>query len=606
MHESSLNTKARLEEAARRSFAKRAQSASGSVITGLSSIFRAIGAIGQPEAFLPVEAFQETLEEMLKEICHRTESSRRAAKSPFVSTREVVTGASGMISVMAKEICTHLAQRTANESKGIDYRSFEDWVIPTRSVAKLNTIVKYRFERDTAFGRHAAELFEKISANKRGEGGKHTTTDLRVDLRQLQEGMSALGVHLTQTETRMLMEAVGCDFGRLNNDGCENSLLSFDMFSSMLSMSQVHTKAGESLKTSSAERPWLEPVADNLSPDSLSQVAWSGFPLKVHRKAVVTKGGESVHSGTGSSSPVACVEASERVAPDVHGVPVSSTCTDMREERMENVNGKSLGGRGNSSPYGPGEAFSTSPPHADEGLTELQPELTERLELHNGSGATNMTRTNDGDILQKKRNSPVLRHNQDVPVRGTGRALPGTGTRSDVQSDARIHATIAPRRTLSGFSRGRCVSAAGIRREKCGIASCGYAGNGKSRSVRFLQHQSRGMSSRPQEASRNSDSSRQGDLSRAKGVETAERPSLVDHGDADYCCNGSAEIIGRLRARVTELELTEQVITSAILRLGLGLGLGLALHVRTGVYYVNCFLSVLAGYNRVELLENTS
>lgn len=330
-----------LEEAARRSFLILAQlqpSASRPARFDLRSVFRVLGATGEePEEVLSTASLRQALGAVFTDIGSNSGQSRTAC----VSDLEHITTAAGA----AEEIATRIVGGTmvGNRTKatvpltaGLDFRRFEDWVMPPRSVQELREVLAELVDDGCALGLTVADLCTQItrtggscSGSNVGAGGADDSTRMRsgIGRRQLQEGLGALSVYITQSEAERLIKAASCSAtssgGGGHDDGVDgvDGLLSFSMLSTLLK-SQPHGYRQQhqpAPPTTTADAPEDD---GTVSPDSLA-VATPGTRVCL-TELEEEEAARAASPGTGSSSAAAHVEAFGRVAANVQAVLASA------------------------------------------------------------------------------------------------------------------------------------------------------------------------------------------------------------------------------------------------------------------------------------------
>ncbi|CAM9924546.1 unnamed protein product [Choristocarpus tenellus] len=152
----------------------------------------------------------------------------------------------------------------------IDYRHFENWVNPPRSLEELRGIFVELVDEGIALGVTAEGLFaqlgpKEILTQKSGSGLGKEGESIGVERIELREGMATLSVHLTEAEIDSIFEYAGCT---------ENEVLTFEGFASLAKHSELRdTNVGmsESRGKDEAKCNIYRGVKENgdVSPDSL-------------------------------------------------------------------------------------------------------------------------------------------------------------------------------------------------------------------------------------------------------------------------------------------------------------------------------------------------
>lgn len=94
-----------------------------------------------------------------------------------------------------------VAARVVGTSEGVDYRRFEDWIMPPRGLEEVRRVLIELVDEGSALGLTAAELFLQLNDDAQHEG---------IASRELKKGLASLSVHLTETEVEMVMAGAGC------------------------------------------------------------------------------------------------------------------------------------------------------------------------------------------------------------------------------------------------------------------------------------------------------------------------------------------------------------------------------------------------------------
>lgn len=123
-----------------------------------------------------------------------------------------------------------VAARVVGTSEGVDYRRFEDWIMPPRGFEEVRRVLIELVEEGSALGLTAAELFLQLDDGAQQEG---------VGSRELKKGLASLSVHLTETEVEMVMSGAGsCSAGggidERNQSGKDRLIMTLQEFSALV------------------------------------------------------------------------------------------------------------------------------------------------------------------------------------------------------------------------------------------------------------------------------------------------------------------------------------------------------------------------------------
>lgn len=647
---------AQLEEAARRSFLNRAQSHpsdSGPARFDLRSVFRAMGATGEePKEVLTAARLRQALAEVFNYAYSRGGREAGAAIALPFDDDDVRAGAAD---VAAGEVAARILGETAAIDQeaaaataiaSIDYRRFEDWVLPARGVEELRGVLAELVEDGAALGLTVVDLFAQVRAGRtagsdsrvahEGEREGAPGESCGIGKRQLQGGLGALSVHLTETEAETLLKAAGrgrCGVvggGGDSGDSDEVERLSLEMFSALAKCkgsrgrqrrpipTSVTTTAPRSAEVRSSTSSTIRSVDDDapnaaipeeygeLSPDSLAAATPRislPLPSELGEEAATraTAGPES-----GSSSAAVHVEVFGRVAADVQAVLASAVSSTAVETATGNGNSSATRPR---SADGDGRGDSQSAPSgesSDDGgrrgggrrvsAGRQGGRVVTASPLPAGPDLVSRTKEGRNAVGLLVPSSRSSREEDSVPVPLTRATTPPFGsarspsaplhpTRASrerlkaaletLDLKERLRPTVGGSTTTKGEQRatarvgqeGGAVRASGsdslckLRSRTSLTGNDGSSGGGGGRrgarrlGIGAVAFGSKGGGSSAGAAARSRDRAKECSEHRVGGISLE-----AEHGeDPGYISMEAAEIIGRLRARVAELELSEQV-----------------------------------------------
>lgn len=118
---------------------------------------------------------------------------------------------------------------------GLDYRRFEDWLMPPRSFTVLRDILIELVEEGSALGLTAHDLFNQFGGNENGKtatGSASEGASEGVRSRDLCTGLRSLNIHFTETEVERVMAEAGA--GCIDGDKGAEIGLTYEMFSAMV------------------------------------------------------------------------------------------------------------------------------------------------------------------------------------------------------------------------------------------------------------------------------------------------------------------------------------------------------------------------------------
>ncbi|CBJ25623.1 hypothetical protein Esi_0003_0342 [Ectocarpus siliculosus] len=123
-----------------------------------------------------------------------------------------------------------VAARVVGTSEGVDYRRFEDWIMPPRGFEEVRRVLIELVEEGSFLGLTAAELFLQLDDGAQHEG---------IGSRELKKGLASLSVHLTETEVAMVMSGAGsCSTGggidERNQSGKDRLIMTLEEFSALV------------------------------------------------------------------------------------------------------------------------------------------------------------------------------------------------------------------------------------------------------------------------------------------------------------------------------------------------------------------------------------
>ncbi|CAM9593385.1 unnamed protein product [Ectocarpus sp. 4 AP-2014] len=123
-----------------------------------------------------------------------------------------------------------VAARVVGTSEGVDYRRFEDWIMPPRGFEEVRCVLIELVEEGSALGLTAAELFLQLDDGAQHEG---------IGSRELRKGLASLSVHLTETEVEMVMSNAGsCSTGggidERDQSGKDRLIMTLQEFSALV------------------------------------------------------------------------------------------------------------------------------------------------------------------------------------------------------------------------------------------------------------------------------------------------------------------------------------------------------------------------------------
>lgn len=532
----------------------------------------------------------------------------------------------------------HVAARIVGSGGSLDFRGFEDWLMPPRGLAELRRVLIDLVEEGSALGLAPAELFLQFC----GGQDKGNQSD-GVGRRALQGGLRALSVHLTETEVGTVMVGAGC--GTDNDD----PRMTLEMFSALLknppeqrqvlarsalkptdeggsavvatAVVDAQPLATKQIETRSATPERREDgrsgrlvEGEGLTPDSLATVSMPSMPSSSKMERAGEGGGDGTGPGSGSSSAAAHVEAFGRVAADVQVVLATAVSSGSG-----NGGGGSGGGQGEFVNRGSGTTGGTFQPSTKIGA-EPSPTSESKREPRRtqGDGGAAQRPTRPGAAAAATAGSgPVPRTRAITPPLGPARSpseplhptrasrerlkaalenldlkeclRPATGGDDRAVNAARLPSA-SQREVSAAFTRSepprspaRITSVAAGRTKKMeqGVMgsvlpvrprdSGGRSGDGVATTTRrrrvaadvdrkgpraSRRHSSYGVEVGGGDyggADRSEEGRRLGRGAVAAGVDREGDDSAFDDP------RNAPEVIGRLRARVAELELTEQV-----------------------------------------------
>lgn len=331
-----------LEQVARSSILARARAPttplSGRTSAGfdLRAVFRSLGATDQPEVLRTAD-LQTALARVSQEMTTLADGSVEPTEATsFKGDHDKVAAAT------AANITSRLAGKDGGRRMGgLDYRRFEEWLMPPRRFTVLRDVLMELVEEGSALGLTAHELFDQFGGSGNGSRTNGGASEGVVG-RDLRAGLGSLNIHLTETEVERVMAGAGCVGGDKGPEG----RLTFKMFSALVNRPRGQPEqrvlpaaraenegngsdsatAAIALDTqASPEEPGgltSEPRRDNnssltddgcVTPDSLSPKMTLSELVGVGERWA---GGP----GTASSSAAAHVEAFGRVAADVQAV----------------------------------------------------------------------------------------------------------------------------------------------------------------------------------------------------------------------------------------------------------------------------------------------
>lgn len=620
-----------MEKAARRSFLVKAQPSSGPARFDLHAVFRSLGATGEPESVLYTADLRQALAGVF-----RAEANEELLGRSVSFTAEDNAPVAAAADAAAADIAARIVGDTADNGEGkLDYRRFEDWVMPPRDVSQLRGVLVELAEEGLALGLTVPELFEQIcctgySGDSGGSGGCSGGADENdaithgkqggVDQWQLRKGLGALSVYLTETEAKMIMEASGCHSnGGYGRRGGNDPLLSLEMFLNIVCTSNSLDQRPIDMDSAPAAAATINitvnsrvaPEDGRVSPDSLAQLMTPKTPrLELEHPAMAGAAAAAGSSGTSSCSAAAHVEAFGRVATNVQAVLASAVSTDKRKgtegygtSRWGQAHSNNLEPEGLEISFRPPSAHSTSPPLDVRLLAKRQDDEALATPSRNPAGPLPRTRAITpphgparspsiplhpthvsrellkaalgtlGTLDLKERLKPTTGGDiSTLPLRdqeGTITGLPrngylppaaasSAGNDKNARGDARDIRVVAD--IASSLSRAISVGGDGRRARGRGRGK-GYtkAGTGA------VGLQNKG--GRPAPAIVGVQSRRGSLHDETRGVDNSRRPQRpggrdgrpLDEENLEHNTTGTAEMVGRLRARVAELELTEQV-----------------------------------------------
>ncbi|CAM9594593.1 unnamed protein product, partial [Discosporangium mesarthrocarpum] len=108
-----------------------------------------------------------------------------------------------------EDVCS----KVVGPSGSVDYRRFEDWVCPPRSLRELRDVFAELVDEGKALGITVAELFQQLGPLEASVQGVKSDGVVVVGRQRLKEGMGTLSVHLTESEVDILMQHAGCEHG---------------------------------------------------------------------------------------------------------------------------------------------------------------------------------------------------------------------------------------------------------------------------------------------------------------------------------------------------------------------------------------------------------
>lgn len=647
----------RLEQAVRSSILALAHapqtspSGSGSASFDLRAVFRSLGATGQPEVLRTPD--------LQKALVRVSIDANTAAGGSLLGTDvdSFQAGDNDTTAANAAKVAARLVGGEDKDSGGLDYRRFENWLMPPRVFTELRGVLIELVEEGSALGLKPAELFLQFGGNGNDVCAAGAASK-GIGSHELREGLAALSVHLTETEVETVMTQAGC----VGGDATHDRRLTLDMFTALVKhlpgelprgppAATAGKEVNDSAETTAAVVVHTEPagvdccrpipaqlqdedspVQDGLvTPDSLAPVLSPRISLSELASA---EGGTAGGPGTALSSAVAHVEAFGRVAADVQAVLTSAVSSGTgnndgcdgkvnirlkgRSNRDSDTTGRSSLSPANvcvtsgqataatnreakrtgateavkqtptrlaASASGPvprtraitpplGPARSPSEPlHPTRASRERLEAALETLDLKErlrptvagedhtsvrrsatGSGGRLPAGGGEGSVFLQNEN----RSTEDVSAAAAGAAGAGAGAmsrRTSLPGSRRPAKGADARPAASSFNRtpanrdgtggGGRVSTAGMRE-----AGAGERGRRSRWAVGYLVGKKNGNRNRQQGV---------------VGLEQRRLGSSIDDsdggGDVEYADRSRAapEVIGRLRARVAELELTEQV-----------------------------------------------
>lgn len=641
-----------LEQAARSSLLARARAPSTpssgriSACFDLRAVFRSLGATDQPEVLRTTD-LQTALARVSQEITP-------LAGGSVVSTEATSFegGHNNIAAVAAANITTRLAGKEGEiKTGGLDYRRFEDWLMPPRRFTALRDVLMELVEEGSALGLTAHELFDQFGGS--GNGSRTTGGASEGVLgRDLRAGLGSLNIHLTETEVARVMAGAGCVGG---GKGAE-SRLTFTMFSALVNHprgqssrrvfpvtpAETGDKGGDSATAAIAIDTQASPegrggrtpdprqgnntsLADDgcVTPDSLS-------PKMTLSELVGVGGRWAGGPGTASTSAAAHVEAFGRVAADVQAVLTTAVaggtgcgsdggCSSNRRQGQLNERESDPGSGGSvSSPAKLG--FATAVVREDERTGETAKTLS-RLSASD-SGPIPLTRAITPplgpvrspsephhptrasrerlkaaleDLDLKERLRPTVGGGQHSVVRGmydsAGELLPPTSREEEpcfaqkavhLKNQPSVAAAAAAaeaaakaaaleagpqRASSSGRRRPAKRVANGTASDVLRRSSAGGARNGGDRRAASVGARTAGGLRSRRNSTFSSGKGNGGSNGRDNGArlerrhlgEGVEETNFVSDGAHLGESRGAPEVIGRLRAKVAELELTGQV-----------------------------------------------
>lgn len=305
-------------------------SGGGSTHIDLRKVFRSLGATGQPEV-LRIADLQAALVKVSTGAAVAgaadTSSTRTLASSTVAVTNDISPSTLTTTTVTA-EVAARLTEsgddRHAAAGDGtIEYRRFEDWVMPPRGFAELRGVLVELVEEASSLGLSVAELFLQLG------GGVGIVGDpgFGVDSRQLREGLEDLSVHFTESEMATVLAGRRCGGGGdargKSNDADRLTLKDFSTLVESTPTRQEGSKSGDASMFASR-------ATDDVDDELLSPFAAHGDRPALERQADEFKGGLFGE---------ACV------TPDSLSVPLSprmslSELVDARENAVDTVVGE--------------------------------------------------------------------------------------------------------------------------------------------------------------------------------------------------------------------------------------------------------------------------